>query len=379
MQQNNDFTVDCGVLFTSAQLSDWDNSLSNEEGYLHCYCYRQYFEDLNLVSAVFSRCEAWHTDYLLFLGIPILISLGIVLYNVIISRFFKIMTKCEGHDELTTELYSYIIKRTFVLVMNMGLVMILLEFNFDGQWHDANVQFLFQGTYNDATSDWYLEIGVIITLTLAINIFLPIIEMLLVGFLRWLRRLWDKRCCCRKTSQKTKKGYLDLYTGDVYPIEERYADLLSIVIITLAFSSVMPGLYIIACFSLIFMSICDKCLLFRVYQHPVNYTAKLQKKVFKTVYLALVVHCVASAFLLSEPNLVVGESNQFDLVNTNSSRFDNIFSTNYLIPYVILFILLVVWGFFNATIISLIQCCYERCKKHEMSLVRRNKLNTNFY
>lgn len=203
--------------------------------------------------------------------------------------------------------------------------------------------------------------------------------MLLVGFLRWLRRLWDRRCCCRKTSQKTKKGYLELYSGDVYPIEERYADLLSVVIITLAFSAVMPGLYIIACFSLIFMNACDKCLLFRVYQHPVNYTAKLQKKIFKTVYLALVIHCLASALLLSEPNLVVGDTNLDVIINTGESRIDDIFLIGYLVPFVIFFILLVVWGFFNATLISLIQCCYRRCKQHEMSMVRKDKLNTNFY
>ena len=99
----------------------------------------------------------------------------------------------------------------------------------------------------------------------------------------------------------------------MYPIEERYADLLSIVIITLAFSAVIPGLYIIACFSLIFMGVCDKFLLFRVYQHPVNYTAKLQSKVFKTIYFTLIIHCVASAFLLSEPNLIVGIDNSFFL------------------------------------------------------------------
>ena len=102
MQRDNDYTVDCAVLFTTAQLSDWNNSLSSLKGYLHCYCYKQYFEDLNISNDVFTRCETWHTDYLLYLGIPVLISLGIVLYNVIISRFFKLMTKCEAHDELTT-------------------------------------------------------------------------------------------------------------------------------------------------------------------------------------------------------------------------------------------------------------------------------------
>ena len=181
----------------------------------------------------------------------------------------------------------------------MGLLMILLKLDYNGKWNDQNVHFLFLGTYNDITTDWYVEIGTIITLTLAINILIPIFEMMFLGLLRWLRKIWDRRCGCRKTSQKTKKGYIELYSGDVFPIEERYADLLSIMIITLAFSGVIPGLYIIAFFSILFMFVCDKCLVFRVYQNPVNYTSKLQSKIFKTVYFALMIHCLASAFLLS--------------------------------------------------------------------------------
>ena len=124
-------------------------------------------------------------------------------------------------------------------------------------------------------------------------------EMMFLSFLKCLRKCWDKKCYCRKTSQKTKKGYLELYANDVFPIEERYADLVAIIVITLAFSGVMPGLYIIAFFSLMFMSVCDKLLLFRVYQKPINYTASLQSKIYKTLYIALMIHCAASAFLLS--------------------------------------------------------------------------------
>ena len=66
------------------------------------------------------------------------------------------MTKFEGHSEVTAELYSYIMKRSFVLIMNMGLIMILLKLDFNDSWNDQNLYFLFLGTYNDVTADWYL-------------------------------------------------------------------------------------------------------------------------------------------------------------------------------------------------------------------------------
>lgn len=75
------------------------------------------------------------------------------------------------------------------------------------------------GVYTDITSDWYLEIGVIIILTLAINIMMPIFDMVLVSMIKCIRKCWDRRFFCRKTSQKTKKGYIDLYSNDVFPIE----------------------------------------------------------------------------------------------------------------------------------------------------------------
>ena len=122
---------------------------------MNCYCDYNYL-DIPSDSEIRGRCYDWAVAYGTYLAIPILISLGIVLYNLIISRFFKLMTKFEGHSEVTAELYSYIMKRSFVLIMNMGLIMILLKLDFNDSWNDQNLYFLFLGTYNDVTADWYL-------------------------------------------------------------------------------------------------------------------------------------------------------------------------------------------------------------------------------
>lgn len=113
----------------------------------------------------------------------------------------------------------------------------------------------------------------------------------------------------------------------------------------------MPGLYIIAFLSITFLFTCDKFLLFRVYQKPVNYAANLQSKIFKTVFVTLIIHCLVTPFLLSEPNLVVDTEEYIKFIDTDFDRFDNIFKTAYLIPYVVLFIILFLWAFFSATII----------------------------
>jgi hypothetical protein len=45
-----------------------------------------------------------------------------------------------------------------------------------------------------------------------------------------------------------------------------------------------------------------------VYQRPVNYNSKLQEKIFRTVFIAIIIHCAASALMLSEPTLIAAGS-----------------------------------------------------------------------
>lgn len=100
----------------------------------------------------------------------------------------------------------------------MGLIIILLKLNFRETVNIHDLSFLFMGIYNDITTGWYYEIGVIIIMTLAINILMPFFDMIFVSLLKCFRKCWDRKCYCRKTSQKTKKGYIELYSEDVFPI-----------------------------------------------------------------------------------------------------------------------------------------------------------------
>lgn len=87
----------------------------------------------------------------------------------------------------------------------MALIMIILNMNYSSNTPNvAQFTFLNQGKYNDLTSDWYLNIGTIIILTMIFNITFPIIELVLANILKCVRKCWDKKFCCRKTSCKTK-------------------------------------------------------------------------------------------------------------------------------------------------------------------------------
>lgn len=135
-------------------------------------------------------------------------SLLFVVYNVIVSRIFKLLTTLEAYRLVTDQLLSYTIKRAFLMMMDMGLIIILLntQYNNNPNWaKETTFSFLVQGKYHDITADWYFNIGSIIILTMLFNISFPLIELGLASTLKGLKLCWDRRCWQRPTSCRTKK------------------------------------------------------------------------------------------------------------------------------------------------------------------------------
>jgi len=131
------------------------------------------------------------------------------------------------------------------------------------------------------------------------NIAFPIIELTLACLLKCLKRCWDQRCCTVVTSKTTKKGYIALYSDDIFIISERYAYLIAILIVSLTFSGVIPILTPIAAISFFLLYYSDKVLMFKFFQNPINYNHTLHKLIPKAIVIGLVSHFALTAFFLS--------------------------------------------------------------------------------
>lgn len=117
------FNINCDVLYNSLQMSVY-TPIAGDDNYLSCFC------KTNLWNFSYDQCKDWRTTYFTYLAIPIVISMLLVMYNVIVSSFFKILSKFESHRLVTDELYSYTVKRSFMLIMNMALIMIMLNMKY---------------------------------------------------------------------------------------------------------------------------------------------------------------------------------------------------------------------------------------------------------
>ncbi len=87
--------MNCQLLYPSNSINFnvFDQSLYNvnQIQYTHCYCSKNYF-GLNLSDEVVGHCSVWWRSYLMYLIIPVLISLGIIMYNLVVSLIFKKIT-----------------------------------------------------------------------------------------------------------------------------------------------------------------------------------------------------------------------------------------------------------------------------------------------
>lgn len=308
-------------------------------------------------------------------------SLLIVVYDVVVSQIFRLLTTLEAHRLVANQLFSFTIKRAFLLIMNMGLVVILLntQYSHDPNFaQDSPFSFLVQGKYGDISADWYLNIGTILILTMLFNITFPLIELALASLLKCLKRCWDKKLGTRKTSCKTKQEYNSLFSQDIYPIEERYAFLIATFIITLAFSCVIPILYLICFLSILLLYLIDKLLIFKLYQTPINYSTHLHSLISKALYIGLVAHMALSAVFLSEPQLIAASSEISQGTITGNDRIDAMLNTFYILPYLGMLFLLLGWSVFDGTVMSICRKWFSLCDDG-LSHLSKYKINQDYY
>lgn len=92
-QLNTDYNynIDCKILYPGIDFTVYSVTLaasSNE--YMTCYC-----KDKSLLDVVNSSedyCKTWQKQYILYKTIPLLISLGIVIVNVIVGQIFRLLS-----------------------------------------------------------------------------------------------------------------------------------------------------------------------------------------------------------------------------------------------------------------------------------------------
>lgn len=138
----------------------------------------------------------------------------------------------------------------------------------------------------------------------------------------------------------------------------------------MVFCGVIPSLVPITLASFLLLYITDKFLLFKYYQTPIQYTQKLHKAFMIVLYCSLMAHFALTAYFLGEPSLIAKGAyfgTKYSSVSSGNTRIDNMLRTAYIIPYVVLFLIMVIYAIFRKFVGGILGSCVNKCKGREGS------------
>jgi len=113
---------------------------------------------------------------------------------------------------------------------------------------------IFNGNYNDYSYDWYGNVGNQLVMAMIVNAICPLIEFTVERTINGLRVCSDNKwnCCNKKKKYITKctqmGQYLEIHSDVEQELHVKYAEIMTVLFVTLQYGPSMPVFYIIAVF-----------------------------------------------------------------------------------------------------------------------------------
>jgi len=237
---------------------------------------------------------------------------------------------------------------------------------------------IFNGEFDDFTTEWYKQIGVSIILTMLLGIFSPH----LANGMFWLKgsckRLYDRRCTRnrRKTRQIFQGDYEQMYLGPELLFEYRYSTMLNTVFISLMFGTGMPILYLFGFIAFWITYWVDKWTMLRIYQIPPNYNKEVVKSSREWINAAIILHFLFGWWMYS--NAIIFETQQDKIfgidVSTETEDIDDNYpwlniheriSQYHSLIYFASFIVFILIFLSKAVLFKMYRKCKNSCQKNK--------------
>ena len=334
--------------------------------------------------------------------------------NVLLKVVLRNLIHIEAPSDTTTLITSLTIKLFLASFVNTAFLTLLINGNI-WPFMGANAELegdasvlenlnsfgLMNGQFTDFGEKWYEEIGVPICITMIINMISPHIFVLLEFVMKGYSQCVDRSYSSDHTltKQVTQHDLENMYTGPEFNLYLRYAQLLNTLFVCLMFSSGMPVLIPICCFTFMGYYFADKYMLFRFYSLPPMLDSALAQAVSSILPYAVMLHLMFGMWMMSNDEFFsaagvmlttdFGNSTKVPLdlsVNLDASSYfgDNLFMQtvyerfthkNCYIMFAV-FLLLLVSLLWNRLIVKILQAsegfialfpCFRNClsKNHE--------------
>lgn len=327
-QYQNDLISDYNTFVNCHYISDWKdekkviNEYNNPDLSLkqkvltYCFCN----EKIGINSLVTGNirnysingdkpCREIVDTYLEYVSLTIGIILIIPFINSIIIAILKILTRYEKNKTLSDDMSANMWKIFIIQFANTGMLLVLVNMKIENI-HETIPDFpFFAGNYDDMDPSWYENVGVMILISMIVNIVTPHITSLLLMLFNYCLRCYDSGCTCGlKTKKEKKKDYYSLYTGSKFEMDSRYATILSTFYIVLLFAPGMPLLYICFFLFIVLTYIIDKYLVTQFYRMPPKYDLHIIDMFLDFTFFGIILHFFFAIWVYGNPYLLVDYS-----------------------------------------------------------------------
>ena len=201
-----------------------------------CFCKTRVSSVAQIGIGLASDDDGWYElceTYFLGQSYGLATSAFTAVLNVLLGLFTRAFSEFERHHTKSGLESSVSIKLFLALVVNSALIPVLVFANiskFDF------LPYLFQGPYTDFEVDWYQTVSATLSFTLVVNAAVfPLTALLKAGFKSFSRFALGGGALTQRQLNK-------MYEGDSFDLSERYAQMLSMVFVSLCFQAAMPAL-----------------------------------------------------------------------------------------------------------------------------------------
>lgn len=192
-------------------------------------------------------CRSFYIDIIISKIFGQSISFIVVGFNVILKYTIMYLVMYIGEDTQSAQ-NATTTRGIFIgQFINTGFVILLVNANLSEHFPKAITKH-FRGSFYDYQPMWYIDVGLKIQLSMLIQMFMPVIGLVITYATPQIKQLYDNRMTGNPyvTRQTTMYWYKYFNSGSQYYIHFKYSDSLNITFVTLLYGLTIPMLFPIA-------------------------------------------------------------------------------------------------------------------------------------
>ena len=250
-----------------------------------------------------SACSTFTSFMALSSFVAVLSGLASTAVNIFLYAVIPWLTSFEVHASLSGREKQMSIKLAVALTVNTALFAVIVNWRLPTTYSGAIPSWLralglLGGTFDDFTMPWYAVTGATIISTMVANTLMTPMFMLYEYMHDALARAAVHG---RIGAVPTQGGLDELYVGARFKVSDKYPVVLSMVVVSLLFSTGLPILLPLVAIGLALQYIVDKAMLLRFYRKPPAYDASMFFVALDFIPFAVVAHLLFGFWMLTTP------------------------------------------------------------------------------